>query len=179
MAKTIYNHKSRIKSSQPAKIKAIYPGMFIGFKYRKGKVFDDSPILLVLYRDYVKEIVHGLNLNYLSIYQMKMLISRIIKGAAAAGGENILKLEDQTRDYDDELPYRNLLKKPYTRLSIPVFKEKRDGNPVSKSEAAYKAKILYEKVIKRVMNQKTFDIYRTYHVNLMSNTKVFEFDFIK
>jgi hypothetical protein len=179
VAKTVYNHKSRIKSSQPAKIKAIYPGMFIGFKYRKAKVFDDSPILLVLYRDYVKEIVHGLNLNYLSVYQMKVLIDRIIKGSAAAGGMNIFKTEDQTEDYDDALPYRNLLKKPYTRLKLPVFKEKREGNPVSKSESAYRAKILYEKVIKRVMNQKTFDIYRTYHVNLMSNTKVFEFDFFR
>ena len=179
MARTIYNHKSRIRGSQLAKIKAIYPGMFIGFQYRKKKVFDDTPILLVLYRDYIKEIVHGLNLNYLSAYQMKVLINRIVKGAAAAGGVNIFKTEDQTEAYDDGLPYRNLLKKPYTRIKLPVFKEKREGNPVSKSEAAYQSKILYEKVIKRVMSQKAFDIYRTYHVNLMSNTKVLEFDFVR
>ena len=35
MAIRIYNHISKIQRSQPAKIKAVHPGMFIRFKYRK------------------------------------------------------------------------------------------------------------------------------------------------
>lgn len=176
---TLYNHKNRVKGSQPALIKTVYPGMIIGFKYRKKKVFDDAPILLVLHRDYYKNLMHGINFNYLSGFQLKLLVSNIVKGTPAAGGRNILKLEDQTESYDDKLPYRNLLKKPYTRIKLPVFKEKREGNPISKSEAKKQTDILYEKVIKKVITQKTLDVYRTYHINLMSSTKVFEFDFIR
>ena len=177
--KATYNHKNKVKGSQPALIKAVYPGMIIGFKYRKKKVFDDTPILLVLHRDYYKNLIHGINFNYLTAYQIKLLVGNIVKGSAAAGGKNILKLEDQTESYDDKLPYRNLLKKPFTRIKLPVFREKREGNPISKSEAKKQTNIIYEKVIKKVMRQKTLDVYRTYHINLMSSTKVFEFDFTK
>ena len=180
MAKTIYNHRSRIKGSQPAALKAVYPGMIIMFKYRKEKVFDGNPILLVLYKDYYENLVHGMNLNYLTQYEMKLIISNIETGASVySESKNILKVEDQTEDYDDTLPNRNLLKKPYTRLKLPVFKEKRDGNPISKSEAKKQMDVLYEKVIKKVMKQKKIDAYRTYHINLMSQMKALEFDFIR
>ena len=82
MAKTIYNHRSRIKGSQPAALKAVYPGMIIMFKYRKEKVFDGNPILLVLYKDYYENLVHGMNLNYLTQYEMKLIISNIETGAS-------------------------------------------------------------------------------------------------
>jgi hypothetical protein len=181
MAKNrIYNHKSRILGTQPGLFKAIIPGMIISFKYRKKKVFDDNPILLVLYKDYYKNLVHGLNLNYLTDFEIKLMIGKIMTGASVySESKNILKIEDQTGDYDDALPYRNLLKKPYTRLKLPVFKEKREGNPISKSEAKKQMDILYEKVVKKVMKQKQLNAYRTYHINLVSNTKVLEFDFSK
>ena len=178
MAKVIYNHKNRITGSQPAILKAVYPGMVVRFKYRKQKVFDDTPLLLVLHKDYVEKLVHGLNLNYLSSREMKSITSNIIEGAAISG-KNILTTEDQTEDYDDSLPYRNLLKKPYTRLKLPVFKEKRDGKILSQSKAKRQMDMLYEKVIKRIMNQKKLNIYRTYHINLMSQMRVLEFDFAK
>ena len=82
MANRIYNHKSRIKGSQPAIIKAVHPGMIIGFKYRKEKVFDVKPTLLVLYKDYSENLVHGLNLNYLAAFNMKLTINNLVKGAS-------------------------------------------------------------------------------------------------
>ena len=35
-----YNHKKRISGTQYAKIKSVYPGMFVLFRYRNFKVFD-------------------------------------------------------------------------------------------------------------------------------------------
>ena len=179
MPNKIYNHISKIKRSQPAKIKAVHPGMFIRFKYRKKKISDDAPILLVLYKDYKENLVHGINLNYLNNTRMKLILEKVVKGASVYSEDiNLPRIEDQSGKYDDTMPYRNLLKKPYTRLKLPVFKEKREGNPLSKSEAKKQSKMLYEKVIKKysriLVGQK--DIYRTYHMNLVSGLKVLKFE---
>jgi|TARA_Y100000310_G_scaffold77093_1_gene73626 hypothetical protein len=178
MAIRIHNHISKIQRSQPAKIKAVHPGMFIRFKYRKKEVFDDNPILLVLYKDYKENLVHGINLNYLNNTRMKVILEEVVKGASIYSESiNPAGLEDQSGKYDDTMPYRNLLKKPYTRLKLPVFKEKREGNPISQSEAMRQMKMLYEKVIKKFIKRKDSDIYRTYHINRMSATRVLEFKF--
>ena len=88
---------------------------------------------------------------------------------------NILTEEDQDDStYDDNKPYRNLLKDPYTRLKLPTYKESRDGNPLSKSEAIKQMDRLYEKKLKRVV--KKHDIYRSYHQNKMSTIKVVTYD---
>ena len=77
-------------------------------------------------------------------------------------------------EYDDNLPYRNLLKDPYTRLKLPTYREDRGGNPLSKSEAVKQMNTLYEKKLKKVANKG--DIYRSYHQKKMSGIKVVTYD---
>ena len=171
MARQKYNHGNRIIDFQLAKIKAISPGTVIQFKYTGEDIFDNKPMVLVLWNDKYESKIHGINLNYLTEYKIKMLFHEVmeVKG-------NVLTEEDQDddTDYDDNLPYRNLLKDPYTRLKLPTYKENRGGNPLSKSEAVRQMDRLYEKKLKKVV--KKHDIYRSYLQNKMNNIKVVTYD---
>ena len=168
MANTKYNHKSRIKDTQPAKIKSLYPGTIVQFNYRGDKIFDKKPMVLILWNDYQEYKIHGINLNYLNEFKIKMLFGEIIERG------NVLTEEDQSEEYDDTLPYRNLLKDPYTRLKLPTYKENRGGNPLSKSEAVKQMDRLYEKKLKRIVKKN--DIYRSYLQKKMSSIKVVTYD---
>ena len=170
MANRKYNHIGRIKGLQPALIKSLHPGTIIQFQYIGKNIFDKKPIVLVLWNDYTESKIHGINLNYLTEFKIKMLFEEIMERG------NILTEEDQDddTDYDDQLPYRNLLKDPYTRLKLPTYKENRGGNPLSKSEAVKQMDRLYEKKLKKVV--KKHDIYRSYLQNKMNNIKVVTYD---
>ena len=170
MARTKYNHKARILSFQPAKIKSLYPGTIIQFKYSGDKIFDKKPMVLVLWNDYSEYKIHGINLNYLTEFKTKMLFEKIME----RGNRLVVEDQDDDTDYDDTLPYRNLLKDPYTRLKLPTYKEDRGGNPLSKSEAIKQMDRLYEKKLKKVV--KKHDIYRSYIQNKMSSIKVVTYD---
>jgi len=176
MPNRIFNHRRLIKEAQPGLVKVMYPGMFVKFKYRKKRsVLDQNPILLVLQRDYKNDLMHGININYLSVYQLNDLVKNLYKGTRS-GELNKIITEDQKTKYDDMLPYRNLLKQPYTRLKLPVFKEVRKGKAgdkvLSESQARNESKMIYNQIIKRQMKTKNLDIYRTYKINLMSSMKV-------
>ena len=147
MAKQKYNHRNRVIDFQPAILKSINPGTIIQFKYIGENIFDKKPMVLVLWNDGIDNKIHGINLNYLTEYKIKMLFGEIIERG------NILVNEDQTEEVDDKLPYRNLLKDPYTRLKLPTYKEKRGGNPLSKSEAVKQMNMLYEKKLKVVVKK--------------------------
>jgi hypothetical protein len=169
MVKTRYNHAGRIVDSQSAKIKSIYPGTIVQFNYSGDKVFDKKPMVLVLWNDYTEYKIHGINLNYLTDHKIKLLFREMMEVK-----ENTLTEEDQTEEYDDNLPYRNLLKDPYTRLKLPTYKEERGGNPLSKSEALKQMNILYEKKLKTIVKKN--DIYRSYIQSKMSIIKVVTYD---
>ena len=127
-------------------------------------------MVLVLWNDYSESKIHGINLNYLTEFKIKMLFGEIMERG------NILTEEDQDddTDYDDQLPYRNLLKDPYTRLKLPTYKEDRGGNPLSKSEAVTQMDRLYEKKLKNIVKRN--DIYRSYMQKKMSSIKVVTYD---
>ena len=165
-----YNHSRRIKDLQPAKIKSLYPGTIVQFKYSGDKIFDKKPMVLVLWNDYSDYKIHGINLNYLTEFKIKNLFNEIMERG------NVLTEQDQvsTDDYDDNLPYRNLLKDPYTRLQLPTYKENRGGNPLSKSEAIKQMDMLHEKKLKKIV--KKHDIYRSYFQNKISNIRVVTYD---
>ena len=167
-----YNHSRRIKDLQPAKIKSLYPGTIVQFKYSGDKIFDKKPMVLVLWNDYSDYKIHGINLNYLTEFKIKNLFNEIMERG------NVLTEQDQvsTDDYDDNLPYRNLLKDPYTRLQLPTYKENRGGNPLSKSEAIKQMDMLHEKKLKKIV--KKHDIYRSYIINKMSTIKVVTYDIV-
>ena len=170
MPKTLFNHKRRITDLQPAIIKSIYPGTIVQFNYRGDKIFDKKPMVLILWNDYQEYKIHGINLNYLSEYKIKLMFEEMMERG------NVLTEEDQDDDtnYDDELPYRNLLTDPYTRLRLPTYKESRGGNPLSKSEAMVQMDRLYEKKLKKIV--KKHDIYRSYKTDKMQSIKVVTYD---
>ena len=169
MARQRYNHNRRITGLQPAKIKSLYPGTIVQFKYNGDKVFDKKPMVLILWNDYVDYKIHGINLNYLIESKIKILFEEIIERG------NRLVIEDQDDSkYDDNLPYRNLLREPYTRIKLPTYREDRGGNPLSKSEAVKQMDRLYDKKLKKII--KKHDIYRSYIQTKMSSIKVVTYD---
>ena len=99
-------------------IKSLNPGTIVQFKYKGDKIFDKKPLVLILWNDKSESKIHGINLNYLTEYKIKMLFSKVMERG------NVLVEEDQDdgSDFDDTLPYRNLLKDPYTRLKLPTYK---------------------------------------------------------
>ena len=178
MANSIFTHKQNYQGVQPGKLKALYPGMVVEFKYSGKDIFDKRPLILLLYKEYGKyDLIHGLNLNYLqgsAVQKLFCSCELLHKGASVYSNEPIKRIvQSQMTDYDDTMPYRNLLKEEFTRIKLPTYKEKRDGNPLSKSEAKKQMNVLYEKVIKKVLTKR--DIYRTYTPSKISNIKVVKF----
>ena len=177
MPKSKYNHLSIIESKQSSFIKAIYPGMIVQFTYKGDKVFDKSPLVLVLWNEYRGYKIHGINLNYLTNNKMNNLFERLVAGAKVYGkkSKNPFVLQDQVgeNDYDDNLPYRNLLTKPYTRLKLPTYREMRGGNPLSQSEAKRQMDMLYDKVLRKFMGRgEEYQVYRSYKYDSMRELRV-------
>ena len=177
MARQKFQHKNNYQGTQPAQIKALYPGMIAQFKYSGDKIFDKNPLVFVTWNDYKGYKIHGVNLNYLPGSQVQKLFCTcelLHKGASVYSNEPIRRtIQSQMGDYDDTMPYRNLLKEEFTRIQLPTYKEKRDGNPLSKSEAKKQMNVLYEKVLKKVLLK--HNIYRTYTPSKMSSIKVITF----
>ena len=181
MAKSKYNHKRRIKGLQPAKLKAVSPGMIVQFKYGGKNIFDAAPLVLVIWNDILEKKIHGINLNYLTESSIQLMMKKIIKGTGVysdadfSTGENVIKEEDQDDSkYDNSLPYRNILREPYTRVKLPTFREKREGNPLSKAESQKQIKMLHTKVLKKLIDR--FDVYRSYHTSKMGSAKLIRYD---
>ena len=176
MVRQKYNHRNRVIDFQPAKIKAISPGTLIQFKYTGKNIFDNNPMVLVLWNDKSESKIHGINLNYLQESSIKTIMKKITKGASVySEDKNIIKEEDQDDSkYDNSLPYRNILREPYTRVKLPTFREKREGNPLSKAEAQKQIKMLYNKVLKKLIDR--FDVYRSYHTSKMGSAKLIRYD---
>ena len=177
---TKHNHKQSYQKTQPGKLKALYPGMITEFVYSGDKIFDRSPLVLVVYNEVYMggDLVHGINLNYLPESQVQKLFCTcelLHKGASVYSKEPIRRtVQSQMGDYDDTLPNRNLLKEEFTRIMLPTYKEKRGGNPLSQSEAKRQMKMLYEKILKKFI--KKFDVYRSYKTSKMKTIKVVKYN---
>ena len=170
MPRRKYNHNNRITNLQPAKIKSLYPGTIVQFKYSGDKIFDKKPMVLVLWNDRGESKIHGINLNYLIESKIKMLLEEIME----RGNRLVVEDQDDDTDYDDNLPYRNLLKDPYTRVKLPTYREDRGGNPLSKSEAVKQMDRLYDKKLKKIVKKN--DIYRSYIQAKIREIKVVTYD---
>ena len=170
MAHQKYNHSRRIQNLQPAKIKSLYPGTIVQFKYSGDKIFDKKPMVLVLWNDRGESKIHGINLNYLIESKIKMIFEEIME----RGNRLVVEDQDDDTDYDDNLPYRNLLKDPYTRVKLPTYREDRGGNPLSKSEAIKQMDRLYDKKLKKIVKKN--DIYRSYIQAKIREIKVVTYD---
>ena len=177
MKQRLHNHKSKILARQPSTNKSLLPGMFITFKYNAKNVSDSNPIVLVLHNDIKESKIHGINLNYMSDYMIKKIMDDLSEGASVySEDENIITMEDQDMvcDTDDSMPFRNMLREPYTRIKLPTYMETREGNPLSRSESIKQMDILYEKKLKKTVKKR--NIYRTYFSKKMSALQVIEYN---
>ena len=122
-----FKHHSRlIKSSQVISTASIMEGMVLSFSYsttRAGSVTNDfTPIVLVLYRDKVKGVIEGINLNYLPYAKVKKVFKIV---------QQRLKSEILL---DENIPG---VSKDFTRLQISSQRRRSNLTP----------KRFYEKVI--------------------------------
>ena len=179
MARQKFQHKNNYQGTQPAQIKALYPGMIAQFKYSGDKIFDKNPLVFVTWNDYKGYKIHGVNLNYLPGSQVQKLFCTcelLHKGASVYSNEKITRqVQSHMGDYDDTLPSRNLLKEEFTRIMLPTYKETQGGGgqPLGKAEAQKRMKMLYTKVLKKFINK--FDVYRSYKIDKMKTTQVIKY----
>ena len=169
MAKSRFNHSRSIKNRQPAKMNFIYPGTIIEFTYTAPNVFDKKPLVLVLWNQYSENKIHGINFNYLTNTLIKEIMFALLE-------KHDLSVLDGEDEYDDTLPYRNLIKDPYTRIMLPTYKHSSGGDKhLSYSEAKTMMERLYNQKLRRFVNKR--DIYRTYKTEKMSAPSAILFDF--
>ena len=179
MAQQRFQHKSNYQGRQPGKTRALVPGMITQFKYSGEKIFDKNPLIMIIWNDKSGGLIHGINLNYLPESQVQRLFCTcelLHKGANVYSKEKITrKVQSQMGDYDDTLPYRNLLKEEFSRIMLPTYKEEQggDGSPLGKAEAQKRMKMLYEKVLKKFINK--FDVYRSYKKDNMKTIQVIKY----
>ena len=112
---------------------------------------------MIIWNDISDGLIHGVNLNYLPESQVQKLFCTcelLHKGASVYSNQKITrKIQSQMDDYDDTLPNRNLLKEEFSRIMLPTYKEKQggDGAPLGKAESKRQMKMLYTKVLKKLV----------------------------
>ena len=156
MANRLYNHKAKIKGIQPLKLKVAQPGMLITFRYSGKDILDKNPLIVLLSQE--KNLVEGLNINYLSDFKVS----------------NLFRYFSQSVGVDDVEP-EGILSEGYTLINLPSYKRELGGNPLAKSESVVKMKRLYEQVIKKKI-LRTDDIYRSYDIKKMRVIKAVRYD---
>ena len=183
-----FNHRRKIKNRQPAKIKSIMPGMILEFNYKGKNIFDGHPIILVLYNEYYGKrqrgknvLIHSVNLNYLNNASLSKFINQL-----NTLGPTKEKIEITTKNPRDEqkiLPTRGLIKETYTQITLPDFKrdfgkhgKSSHTHSLTRSETRAQMTTIYNKIIKRYLLTK-YNVYRTYKIKNMKNTRAILFDF--
>ena len=109
------------------------------------------------------------NFNYLTNTLIKEIMFALLE-------KHDLSVLDGEDEYDDTLPYRNLIKDPYTRIMLPTYKHSTGADKhLSYSEAKTMMERLYNQKLRRFVNKR--DIYRTYKTEKMSAPSAILFDF--
>ena len=138
-----YNNRNIIKSQQKVSLGKLLPGMIVTFNYSEEGVTDPRPILLFLHREKGKNLLEGLNLNYINPSKVKKLFQVIDFKKGETGVENLVALQED-----------------YFRIKI--------ANP--KERSAFTAKRFYSSV---VSSDKIFlNAYRSYKTTKLSALKV-------
>jgi hypothetical protein len=150
-----FHHTKDIKETQSATIKSIIPGMILTFRYEGKNVFDKYPLILFLYRDPKKNLIDGLNLNYLSDYRFKQFFE---------------DFKDRTKVSTRDEETSNLLGEDYTFISIPPIPQV--SRTASRSERKVEMKRMYDKFIAKRGKANLNKIYRSYSVKNIKSLKV-------
>lgn len=143
MKQTRYTHKSYILDYEPIRRNSVWPGHIVDFNYKSSNSGSDrKPLVFILYRDIEKKMIHGLNLNYLSEFEVQKMFSFVREIVP-------LDLSDKSA---------KTLSETTTRFTIPKRNEKIPS-------------MIYEKVIKPKIN-KNNNCYRTYSQDKISSMRV-------
>ena len=93
---TRYNNRKIISDRQTLPIGKILPGMIITFNYSEQGVTDPRPLLLFLHDNKDRNVLEGLNLNYVNPSKLKKLFSVIeFKKGKLDEQENLLSLKKE------------------------------------------------------------------------------------
>ena len=145
--KQIYLHRDRIDKVQTGSWNSVIPGMILSFKYKNPKAFDKNPLILFLWFEKDRDLIHSLNLNYLTRYKLKRLF-RIFN----------IESEVVTRTSPNA---SGQLYENYTWVKLPGFSKL---NPQAESQAAMNT--LYNTTIRqKLLPEQGDNIYRTYKVH--------------
>ncbi len=140
---TRYNNRKIITSQQTIPIGKLLPGMIVTFNYSEEGVIDPRPIFLFLYREKGKNLLEGLNLNYINPAKINKLFTVIDFKKGVTGMENLIALKED-----------------YFRVQISNIKARSHMT----SKKFYDNIILADNVFKSA--------YRSYKVNVLSSLKV-------
>ena len=140
---TRYNNRKLITSQQTIPIGKLLPGMIVTFNYSEEGVIDPRPIFLFLYREKGKNLLEGLNINYINPSKVKKLFQVIDFKKGVTGMENLIALKED-----------------YFRIQISNIKARSHMT----SKKFYDNIILADNVFKSA--------YRSYKVNVLSSLKV-------
>ena len=140
---TRYNNRKIILTAQTLPMGKLLSGMIVTFNYSEEGVTDPRPILLFLHREKGKNLLEGLNLNYINPSKVKKLFQVIDFKKGETGVENLVALQED-----------------YFRIKI--------ANP--KERSAFTAKRFYSNV---VLADNVFkQAYRSYKTTKLSALKV-------
>ena len=93
---TRYNNHKIIENRQTLPVGKLLPGMIITFNYSEQGVTDPRPLLLFLHHNKDRNVLEGLNLNYVNPSKLKKLFSVIeFKKGKLDEQENLLSLKKE------------------------------------------------------------------------------------
>ena len=158
-----FNHKRITQKVEKIQINNLKLGTICQFNYGNINTTDKKPLILFLGHDKSGKLVHGLNLNYMSEYEVNYLFGRM-NASATPGGE----LVKDTMETPGEGP-KEIREVQYYRLSLgDVFGRTGDQKSPTKK--------LYDRYIKNFVSNR--DVYRTYKVdNIRGNFQVMHWKF--
>jgi hypothetical protein len=124
-----------------------------------------------------KKIVQGEEFNKVVEETQRKLIKPKLKNLNEATS---VKSGEEEKQYNNNLPYKNILKKPYTRIKLPTYKENRGGNPLSYSQAQRQMSLLYDKIVSKFITRgNQYQVYRSYKYNYMKEGRVLSINWEK
>ena len=134
----IYSHSDRITySKKTLQMSGLLPGQVCTFSYKidDPKNYDKQPLILFLYKDRNTNLIHGINLHYLSEKEVQFLFKSISKHTSINYGKS-----------------KNM-KEHHVRIDLADKRTSKTPSPMQ----------LYEKVIRPLLNLSAYkNCYRTF-----------------
>ena len=171
MAKRTFQHNVYIQARErldSSKLKSLKEGTIIEFSYQGKNISDKNPLVMLLWNDYKKYKIHGVNLNYLTHRQVINIFNKLSKQG--------LSIDSNYDNVDETSAYRNIVKDPYTRVMLPTYNDAATGN-LGKETAHVRMENIYNKVLKSFLKRE--DIYRTYSTDKVRVLSVVEMNMKK